>query len=199
MFVQDSVPLPLPVTLARDRLLAYLHDDARLQPDTWHASEQGATLLRCPGVTGVATRVTAHTGPARRRGVSTVIPIWWTPADSTGAPVPALDATLELDPRPDGTSQLTLCGRYLPPLTRNSVPVEHLVIGPAARAAAHSYLAAFTRAIATPTAPTAPSCRAVNPGRPSLTNRVTVSGTSPRSQIAARHLLLPAGTHPPGG
>ncbi len=39
MFVQESVPLPLPVTLARDRLLAYLHDDARLQPDTWHASE----------------------------------------------------------------------------------------------------------------------------------------------------------------
>ena len=129
MFVQDSAPLPIPVTLARDRLLAYLHDDARLQPDTWHASEQGATLLRCPGVTGVATRVTAHTGPARQRGVSTVIPIWWT---STGTPVPALDLTLELDPRPDGTSQLTLCGRYLPPLTRNSVPVEHLVIGPAA-------------------------------------------------------------------
>ena len=34
MFVQDSAPLPIPVTLARDRLLAYLHDDARLQPDT---------------------------------------------------------------------------------------------------------------------------------------------------------------------
>gem|GEM_PF-5523299 len=124
----------------------------------------------------LAPGVTAHTGPARRRGVSTVIPIWWT---STGAPVPALDATLELDPRPDGTSQLTLCGRYLPPLTRHTVPVEHLVIGPAARAAAHSYLAAFTRAIAAPTAPTAPSCRAVSTGRPSLTNRVTVSGTSP--------------------
>ena len=196
MFVQDSAPLPIPVTLARDRLLAYLHDDARLQPATWHAAEQGASLLRCPGVQDVATRVTAHTGPARRRGVSTVIPIWWTPADSTGAPVPTLDATLELDPRPDGTSQLTLCGRYLPPLTRNSVPAEHLVIGPAALAAAHSYLAAFIRAIATPTAP---SCRAVNTGRPSLTNRVTVSGTSPRSQIAARHLLLPAGTHTPGG
>jgi hypothetical protein len=202
MFVQDSAPLPIPVTLARDRLLAYLHDDARLQPDTWHAAEQGASLLRCPGVQDVATRVTAHTGPARRRGVSTVIPIWWTPADSTGAPVPALDATLELDPRPDGTSQLTLCGRYLPPLTRNSVPAEHLVIGPAARAAAHSYLAAFTRAIAAPTAPTAPtapSCRAVNTGRPSLTNRVTVSGTSPHSRIAARHLLLAAGTNTPGG
>ena len=108
MFVQDSAPLPIPVTLVRDRLLAYLHDDARLQPDTWHAAEQGASLLRCPGVQDVATRVTAHTGPARRRGVSTVIPIWWTPADSTGAPVPALDATLELDPRPDGTSRLTL-------------------------------------------------------------------------------------------
>src|SRR5664279_510316 len=82
-------------------------------------------------------------------------------------------------PRPDGTSQLTLCGLYLPPSTRHTVPVEHLVIGPAARAAAHSYLAAFTRAIAAPTAPTAPSCRAVSTGRPSLTNRVTVSGTSP--------------------
>ena len=199
MFVQDSAPLPIPVTLVRDRLLAYLHDDARLQPDTWHAAEQGASLLRCPGVQDVATRVTAHTGPARRRGVSTVIPIWWTPADSTGAPVPALDATLELDPRPDGTSRLTLCGRYLPPLTRNSVPAEHLVIGPAARAAAHSYLAAFTRAIAAPTAPTAPSCRAVNTGRPSLTNRVIVSGTSPHSQIAARHLLVAAGTNAPGG
>jgi len=149
MFVQDSAPLRIPVALARDRLLAYLHDDARLQPDTWRASDEGMTLLRCPGVTGVASRVTAHTAPARRRGVSTVIPIWWTVADVTRARTPTLDATLELDPRPDGTSRLTLCGRYLPP-TKHTASVERLVIGPAARAAAHSYLAALTRAVTTP-------------------------------------------------
>src|SRR5664279_5865794 len=196
MFVQDSAPLPIPVTLARDRLLAYLHDDARLQPDTWHASAQGATLLRCPGVTGVGTRGdrTHRPGPPARcqHRHPDLVDLDRRPRTSAGRHP-------RTRPRPDGTSQLTLCGRYLPPLTRHTVPVEHLVIGPAARAAAHSYLAAFTRAIAAPTAPTAPSCRAVNTGRPSLTNRVTVSGTSPHSRIAARHLLLAAGTNTPGG
>src|SRR5664279_3919859 len=196
MFVQDSAPLPIPVTLARDRLLAYLHDDARLQPDTWHASAQGATLLRCPGVTGVGTRVTVHT-PARPAGAVSA------PSSRSGGPRPAPPYQRWTPP-----SNSTPPGRHQPADLVRTVPATVDPTYRPSRASRH-------RPRRPGRSPQLPGSLHPRHRRTHRTHRAQLprrqhrqaltdeprhrERNQPSSRIAARHLLLPAGTNTPGG
>jgi len=196
MFVQDSAPLPIPVTLARDRLLAYLHDDARLQPDTWHASAQGATLLRCPGVTGVGTRGdrTHRPGPPARcqHRHPDLVDLDRRPRTSAGRhprtrPPPGrhqpADLVRTVPATVDPTYRPSRASRHRPRRPGRS-PQLPGSLHPRHRRTHRTHRAQLPR----------------RQHRQALTDEPRHrERNQPSSRIAARHLLLPAGTNTPGG
>lgn len=139
MLIQDFVYVDAPVEVVRRRLANGA--DGWLTPLAARAGQDGALLVRIGPVGDVpmlsrSTRVTV--GQAIDRGDTVVIPVVWQ-AEGLSAAFPILQADLEVAPVGDET-QLTLMGRYDPPLGALGRQLDRLLLHRVAQASVRSFL-----------------------------------------------------------
>ncbi len=145
------MPLPVPVGVARDRLLDLL-ERGGLRDAAAGAFAAGQTVLLRAGFAGPTEQVAVRSLPPYRRGPSMVVLVRWVLTGPAAGLFPPLDANLELDPARDGTSRLTLSGSYRPPVRRSAATLDGLLLRRAARAAVHGFLTRIARAVLEPPA-----------------------------------------------
>ncbi len=120
MFVEAELPIALAYEVAKqalDRALA----DGGLVAESRRAVEDGLVFVMPVGPRGArrpSTLVMVKLLPSRRFGERLVIPLRWEVTGPAGALFPALDANLELGALSPAMSQLSVIGRYEPPLGR---------------------------------------------------------------------------------
>jgi hypothetical protein len=149
VFVEEVMPIAVPVGVARERLLAFLQVDG-LQAVSSDAFSEGLALLLRAGFAGLSKQVAVQHMPAYLRGDTIVIPIRWVATGPVGGLFPPLDANLELDPAEGGTSRLGLRGSYRPPLGRIGASLDQLVLHQAARATLRGFLSRVSHAVLAP-------------------------------------------------
>jgi hypothetical protein len=122
VFFAEAIELPLPVAVARRRLLA-LPDLARtLDEATMRAFRAGVEAfglswpVNGPAGQGASRPIGAFTLPPYQRGRTTVVPLRWSVVGGSPFDIPAdfvvLDANIELDPVTDADSRLAAIGSY---------------------------------------------------------------------------------------
>jgi hypothetical protein len=95
-------------------------------------------------------QVAVQSLPAHVRGDTTLIPLRWVATGAAGDLLPAMDANLELDPAPSGTTCITVRGSYRPPLGRLGAALDQLVLHQAARATTRNLLSHLERVVLEP-------------------------------------------------
>ncbi|MBV9311281.1 MAG: hypothetical protein JOZ73_10630 [Solirubrobacterales bacterium] len=84
--------------------------------------------------------------PAYHRGDRLILPIhWW--ASGAAALFPRLEADLELAPLGDASTEITLMGRYDPPLAARGRQADRLLLHRVAEASVRSFLTRVAAAL----------------------------------------------------
>ena len=139
MFVADQVAVPIAISAARARLLAYLSIDG-LQEPSQDANEVGRDLLLRAGVGSFSKQMLVQLlRPYQHDGVL-VVPVRWVATGATGAMFPQLDGNLELAPTDEGLSVLRLNGSYRPPLAAVGGGLDRLLLHRVADATVRRFL-----------------------------------------------------------
>jgi hypothetical protein len=148
MLIQDFVYIDAPVTAVRHRLMAGA--EAWLTPLARRAGTQGETVRVRIGPAGdlpVLSRPTrVSVGKAVEHGDAVVVPITWQ-ADGLTAAFPMLRADLEVAPIGEFESQLTLMGRYDPPLGAVGRGLDRLVLHRLVQASVRRFLEGVAAAL----------------------------------------------------
>lgn len=149
MFVEEVALIGVPISLAQERLSAYLLADG-LQTASSDAFNKGQARLVHAGFAGLRKQVAVQSLPAYLRGGTTVIPIRWAATGPAADLFPPLDANIELDPAEGGTCQLALRGSYRPPLGRVGESLDQVLLHQVAGVTVRGFLSHLSRAILTP-------------------------------------------------
>ena len=139
VFVEQVVPLPVPVAAARDRL-PELCRGGGLQDAAAGAFRDGRTLLCRAGCTVLVDQVTVRSLSAYRRGPSLIVPVRWVATGPGRDLCPPLDADLELDPTPGGACRLLLCGCYRAPVGQLDGALGWVLLQRVTHATTHGFL-----------------------------------------------------------
>lgn len=148
MLIQDFVYIDAPFDIVGPRLSAGA--DGWLTALAARAGARGETRYVRIGPAGdvpllsVATRVTI--GDPTVRGDTVVIPIAWQ-ADGLRAAFPVLWADLEVAPAGEHETQLTLSGRYDPPLGALGRGLDRLLLHRIVQASVRSFLEGVASAL----------------------------------------------------
>ena len=142
MFVSDFVTVDLPLEETHRRLK---QAGTRLSSYALAADNEAAELrLRVgPEVWGrrvIGKTVRVELGPPRECGDRVVTALRWRGTDAAGAIFPDLDADLELAPLGPGLTQITLQGRYQPPLNVIGRGMDRLLMHRVAQATIRAFL-----------------------------------------------------------
>ena len=104
MFFAEAIPLPLPVAMARQRLLglpdlARTLDEATLRAFCVSLAQLGMTWpVDGSALDGTSRPMGAITLPPYQRGETTVVPLRWSPLGARPSELVVLDANIELGP-----------------------------------------------------------------------------------------------------
>jgi hypothetical protein len=140
MFARYFVELPVPADRLEQALLA--------SPEAWlpglalEAHARGERLLAEVGFgerVHVSRRVIVEVGQPLRRHSTTLLPIRWRPAASSGL-VPELDADLEVAALTPAASQLSISARYTPPLGTVGAAIDRALLHRVAEATLKNFL-----------------------------------------------------------
>ncbi len=115
MFVHEQVEVAVPVTVARQRLLALLGNDGLSRVSDAAVADGGDALLKA-GIGMLTKTVHVQWLPPYTRGDTTVLAFSWFATGQFGELFPALDANLEVQAVDPATTRLTLAGSYRPPI-----------------------------------------------------------------------------------
>ncbi len=141
MLLHDFAYVPVPAGKVCDRLLA--NDGEWLGPLAAAAASDGEALrLRIGPVEALpmlGKTVTVLVGQAISRGEVTVVPLVWQ-ATSTPGLFPVLSADLEIASLGTDLTQLTLHGRYDPPLGAIGRRIDRLLMHRVAEASVRAFL-----------------------------------------------------------
>lgn len=141
MLLHDFTYVPLSAARVRDRILA--DHGEWLAPLATAAADDGEALRLRIGPLAVlpmlGKTVSVHVGQPIDRGEITVVPLTW---EATSAPglFPVLSADLEVAGLGDDLTQLTLQGRYDPPLGAIGQRIDRLLMHRVAEASVRSFL-----------------------------------------------------------
>jgi hypothetical protein len=160
MLLHDFAYVSVPAEEVCDRVLA--KENAWLVPLAAAAMDEGEALRLRVGPLGalpmLAKTVQCEVGQALVRGDMTVVPLTWT-ATSTPGLFPVLSADLEIAPLDRDLTQLTILGRYEPPLGAVGRRLDRLLMHRIAEATIRAFLVRLVSTLAAePDAP-APSDR----------------------------------------
>jgi len=150
MLVHDYVYVPLAADRVRDQILS--GSGAWLSPLAVAAAGEGEALRLRVGPTLalplLSKTVAVETGDPLVRGDVTVVPIVWR---ATGAPglFPVLAADLEVATLDPHLTQLTLRGRYEPPLGALGQRLDRLLLHRLAEASVRAFLRRVAEALDT--------------------------------------------------
>jgi hypothetical protein len=140
MLLQESTTVELSPAVALRRLSRCLTAE-RLQSAARCAVDVGLAPLLGTHASTVGEDLAVQTVAAYPRGGTTVLPMRWSALGTpTQTPQAYLDANLELDQAPDGTTRLTLVGSYLPPRQLSDAPVSRSAVRQAAQATLTAFL-----------------------------------------------------------
>ena len=150
MLLHDYAYVPIPVERVRDRIVA--DHGEWLSPMAAGAAREGDVLrLRVGPIESLpmlGKTVTVHTGEAIARGEVTVVPMTW---QATGSPglFPALTADLEVAAIGPMLTQLTLRGRYEPPLGALGQRLDRLLMHRVAEATIRAFMLRLAEGLTT--------------------------------------------------
>lgn len=141
MLIHDFAYVPVSAAKVRDRLLA--DEGEWLAPLAAAAAGEGEALrLRVGPLAALpmlGKTVSVHIGPPIDRGEVTVVPLTWQATNAPGL-FPVLSADLEVAALGDDLTQLTLQGRYDPPLGSIGQRFDRLLMHRVAEASVRSFL-----------------------------------------------------------
>lgn len=149
MLLHDFAYVPVPAEQVCDRILA--EDHGWLSPLAAAAMGDGEALrlqvgpLR--GLPMLSKTVSLEVGAPLRRGEVTVVPLTW---KATAAPglFPVLSADLEIAPLDPDLTQLTIQGRYEPPLGAVGRRIDRLLMHRVAEASVRAFLSRLVSTLA---------------------------------------------------
>lgn len=151
MLIQDFVYVDAPVDAVRRRLAAGA--EAWLSPLAARAGTAGDTVRVRIGPAGglplLSRTARVTVGSTAEHGDYVVIPMTWQ-ADGLDAAFPVLWADLEVAPIGEGETQLTLTGRYDPPLGSLGRTLDRLVLHRVAQASVRAFLEGVGAALEAP-------------------------------------------------
>ena len=132
MFVRAELPLALSFDAAAGAMEQAMSDGG-LVSESRRAIAEGLAFVMPVGPRGShfpAREVVVHLLPARRTDHSLVVAMRWETTGPTGRLFPALDADLELtrDEDDPNLSQLSIIGRYQPPLAGLGETLDRVVM-----------------------------------------------------------------------
>lgn len=143
MFVRADLPVALSFDDAAGAMQRAMSDGG-LVSESRRAIAEGLAFVMPVGPRGShfpAREVVVHLLPARRTDRSMVVAMRWETSGPTGRLFPALDADLELTSAEDpNLSQLSIIGRYQPPLAGLGVTLDRVVMSKVASATMTSML-----------------------------------------------------------
>jgi hypothetical protein len=150
MLLHDFAYVPVSADRVRDRILA--NHGEWLAPLASAAAGEGEALRLRVGPLEVlpmlGKTVSVHVGQPIARGEVTVVPLTWQ-ATSTPGLFPVLSADLEVAGLGDDLTQLTLQGRYDPPLGSIGQRIDRLLMHRVAEASVRSFLTHLAERLAT--------------------------------------------------
>jgi hypothetical protein len=153
MFLHDFTYVDLPAEAVRRRLLEGTGE--WLGPLAVSAAEDGRALqvrigpVAVPALSKVAR---VRLGQPYQRGDVTVVPMVWE-ATRVPAAFPVLEADLEVASLGPGTTQLSLLGRYQPPLGEIGERLDRLLLHRVAEASIRAFLRRLAESLGTTPAP----------------------------------------------
>jgi hypothetical protein len=149
MLIQDFTYVDAPIAAVRSRLLAGA--DEWVTAIAVRARDDGERLHRRIGpaggvaaVPGGTTRVSV--GPALERGDAVVLPITWQ-SEGHSSNFPVLWADLEVIPIGGRETQITLMGRYEPPVGELGLRLDRRVVHRVVQASVRSFLLGVAAAL----------------------------------------------------
>jgi hypothetical protein len=140
MFARYYVELPMPADHLQERLLA--------SPSAWlpglaaDAHAHGEQLLADVGFgerVRVSRRVIVEVGTPLRRHSTTLLPIRWRPAATSGL-IPELEGDLEVAALTPSSAQLSISARYSPPIGRVGAAIDRALLHRVAEATLKDFL-----------------------------------------------------------
>jgi hypothetical protein len=141
MLLHDFAYVSVPADRVCDRVLA--EDNEWLAPLAAAAMDEGEALrLRVGPMSALpmlSKTVRCEVGPALTRGEVTVVPLTWRATSAPGL-FPVLSADLEVAALDPGLTQLTIHGRYEPPLGAVGRRIDRLLMHRIAEASVRSFL-----------------------------------------------------------
>jgi hypothetical protein len=149
MLLHDFAYVPVSAERVRDRILA--DDGEWLTPIASAAAGDGEALrLRVGPLSALpmlGKTVSVHVGHPIARGEVTVVPLTWQATNAPGL-FPVLTADLEVASLGDDLTQLTLQGRYDPPLGGIGQRIDRLLMHRVAEASVRSFLSHLAERLA---------------------------------------------------
>lgn len=158
MLLHDFAYVPVSAARVCERVLA--SDNEWLVPLAAAAMDEGEALRLRVGPLGalpmLGKTVSCEIGQALTRGDMTVVPLTWT-ATSTPGLFPVLSADLEIAPLGLQLTQLTIHGRYEPPLGAVGRRLDRLLMHRIAEATVRAFLVRLVSTLAAEPGTPAPS------------------------------------------
>ncbi|MBA3691507.1 MAG: hypothetical protein H0W82_08865 [Actinobacteria bacterium] len=154
MFIRYFIELPIPADRVTEVMCA--------SPASWipglaeEANAHGERLLAEVGLGDrlrLTRRVVVDLGRPMRFPSRTVIPLRWRP-ETEGGLLPALDADVEVAPLAQGSTQLSMSARYLPPWGALGSAVDRALLHRVAEATVKDFLDRVGSAVTTSAATT---------------------------------------------
>ncbi len=157
MLLHDFAYVPVSAEQVCDRILA--DDHGWLSPLAAEAMGDGEALrLRVGPLRGLpmlSKTVSLEVGAPLRRGDVTIVPLTWK-ATATPGLFPVLSADLEIAPLDPDLTQLTIQGRYEPPLGALGRRIDRLLMHRVAEASVRAFLNRLVSSLAGADVGTAP-------------------------------------------
>jgi hypothetical protein len=152
MLIQDFVHISRPFAEIHDQIARDPH--AILEALAVGAYREGEQLAMRIGPSGshsrLSKKVCLDIGSPYERGDGVAFPIcWW--ASGASWLFPCLDGDLEISPVEDGTTRITLSGRYEPPLASVGRGIDHMVLHRVAESSVRLFLTSIARALSNST------------------------------------------------
>ena len=158
MLLHDFAYVPVSAERVCERVVA--NDNEWLVPLAAAAMDEGEALrLRVGPLNALpmlGKTVTCEIGQALTRGDMTVVPLTWT-ATSTPGLFPVLSADLEIAPLGGQLTQITIHGRYEPPLGAVGRRLDRLLMHRIAEATVRAFLVRLVSTLAAEPGTPAPS------------------------------------------
>jgi hypothetical protein len=147
VLIQDFIQVERPFAEVR---AAFLADPRALLADranaAYHEGEMSLRLQPIAKRPRFGKRIVIDVGEPYERGERCVLPIhWWAPGATRL--FPRLEGDLEVAPVGEGTTQITLMGRYDPPLAAIGRGADRMLLHHIAEASIRSFLAKVAAAL----------------------------------------------------